>query len=139
MIETGEVKPKIIHLAKKWHAGRLQLLALVLLGKNYEWIQAPLEDFVKTDLRAHSIEEAIVLARKTWKEEGFFLVNCGYRYTLPERDEHGLEALFHQMAKSLASMTGVYQDEELGHLCLVQNVSLEARHLLDEFKVKKLI
>jgi hypothetical protein len=75
------------------------------------------------------VEEALRLARRHWKLHGFQTVKCGFRYTLPERDEHGMNALFHQMVASYSSSNGVYFDEELGHNCYVQNSSLEARAL----------
>lgn len=74
-------------------------------------------------------QEAIQAARKAWKTESFHTVNCGFRYTLPERDEHGANALFCQMAASYSSSTGVYFEEELGANCIVHNASDEARNL----------
>ncbi|MBA2369252.1 MAG: hypothetical protein H0V82_09550 [Candidatus Protochlamydia sp.] len=74
-------------------------------------------------------QEAIQAARKIWREGPFQTINCGFRYTLPERDQHGANALFCQMAASYSSPTGVYFEEELGANCIVQNASLEARDL----------
>lgn len=84
----------------------------------------------ETTVAASTIEEAIRLARHTWKEDFFRTLNCGFRYTLPERDEHGMNALYYQMAASYNSMNGVYFDDELGHNCFVQNASVEARNLM---------
>ena len=90
-----------------------------------------------TAVSATTIEEAIRLARRTWKERGFRTVICGFRYTLPERDEHGSNAFFFQMAASLSSMNGVYFDEELGHNCLVQGASSEAKELWQKFRDRR--
>lgn len=76
-----------------------------------------------TEVGAESLEEAIRLAYQTWK--GFTPLPCGHVFTLPERDEHGNDALFYQMAKSLASPSGIYFDEELGHNCIVKEIPLD--------------
>lgn len=83
----------------------------------------------ETDVLADNIQEALRLAARKWKTDGFRTVICGFRYTLPERDEHGINALFHQMVASYSSMNGIYYDEELGNNCFVQNASIEARQL----------
>ncbi|WP_068468267.1 hypothetical protein [Candidatus Protochlamydia phocaeensis] len=83
----------------------------------------------ETPVWGATTEEAILAARKAWRQAYFTPLHCGFRYTLPERDEHGINALFYQMAASYASMTGVYFEEELGSNCLVQNASIEAREL----------
>lgn len=88
-------------------------------------------DEAPTGVEAPHVEEAIRLAVKKWKLN---LVNCGFRYMLPERDEHGINALFHQMGASYESMNGVYFEEELGYNCIVQNASDEARQLWRELK-----
>ena len=61
-------------------------------------------------------------------------MHCGFRYTLPERDEHGLNALFNQMVASYSSSNGVYFEQELGHPCIVQNASIQARLLWKKLK-----
>lgn len=86
-----------------------------------------------TEISASTIEEAIRLGRKHWKRKSFRTIGCGFRYTLPERDEHGMNALFHQMAASYSHPAGVYFDEELGHNCRVDNASQEA---LDLWRIK---
>lgn len=85
-----------------------------------------------THVSAKTIEEAISKARKEWKNEYFRTAQCGYRFTLPERDEHGSPALFYQMKASYTSPNGIYLDEELGHSCIVKNASDEARSFLHE-------
>ena len=82
-----------------------------------------------TAVSADNIEEAIRLGNRTWKIDNFRTLNCGFRYTLPERDEHGTNALFHQMVASYTSPNGVYYDQELGANCIVHNASIEARTL----------
>lgn len=82
------------------------------------------------DFRAKTLQEAIALGEKNWKLDHFKLLGCGFLYTLPERDEHGMNATFAQMAKSQATPTGRYFEKSLGHLCFVQGASQEAISLL---------
>jgi hypothetical protein len=93
----------------------------------------------ETIVTAQTVEEAIRLGRNHWKDHSFRTLNCGFRYTLPERDEHGMNALFCQMAASYASSNGVYFDDELGHNCFVQAASIEARNLLKTLSLQKKI
>ncbi|MCB1119487.1 MAG: hypothetical protein KDK65_05965 [Chlamydiia bacterium] len=81
------------------------------------------------EVQGESVEEALRLAWR--KVEGFRPFHCGMRFTLPERDEIGMEAYYWQMAKALEG-NGVYFDEELGHSCSVREISLEAKELYRE-------
>lgn len=83
----------------------------------------------ETPIWGGSAEEAILSAYRTWKNEGIRFLHCGFRYTLPERDEVGTNALFHQMAASYSSSNGIYFDEEVSSNCIVQFASTEARDL----------
>ena len=89
---------------------------------------------IETAISGSTIEEALRLARKHWQFDSFRTVLCGFRYNLPERDEHGNNALFHQMAASYASSNGVYFDEDLGHNCLVNFASREAQDIWNKLK-----
>lgn len=89
----------------------------------YAWIT---ESGEEVGLSAPHIEEAIRIARR---EEGFQPLNCGFRFTLPERDEHGENALFHQMGASHEAFNGIYFDQDLGHNCIVREASQEALSL----------
>lgn len=112
--------------------GGVRYLYLRQLGDfHFAWFE---DDEEPTEVEAPHAEEAIRLAVKKWKEMGFNLLNCGFRYTLPERDEHGINALFHQMGASHESMNGVYFEEELGYNCFVQNASIEALDLYKKLK-----
>lgn len=82
-----------------------------------------------TPVAAYSIEEALRAARSYWKEEAFRTLHCGFLYALPERDEHGNNALFCQMVNSYSSPNGIYFEEQFGHNCLVQFASQEALEL----------
>jgi hypothetical protein len=96
----------------------------------FHWFEVESDGFEKeTPISASTIEEAIRLARKQWRYDSFSTLHCGFRYMLPERDEHGINALFFQMAASYSSPTGVYFDDVLGNNCFVQNASAEARTL----------
>lgn len=117
---------KLIHVAKIFTEGKYQLLFLRKVSNaEYRWF----ENKNPTPVFAPTIEEALRLAVRHWKDKSYQTIICGFRYTLPERDEHGINALFHQMAASLSTPNGVYFDEELGNNCFVQNYSLDARDL----------
>ncbi len=135
------VNPKIIHVAKihLLHAGP-RLLLLKQKGEGlYAWYEEHDGQEVETSTQAGSVEEAMRLAHKKWRQDSFRTIICGFRYTLPERDEHGMNALFHQMASSYNSPNGVYFDSELGHNCFVQNASNEALSILQRLKASKRI
>lgn len=70
--------------------------------------------------------KAISAAYKIWEKEYFRLLHCGFRYSLPTRDETGCNAFFWEMAKSYDSPNGSYFDERLGHPCYVDFASEEA-------------
>ena len=117
---------KLIHVAKIFKQDQDLLLFLRKISNSeYRWF----EDKTETLVFATTIEEALRLAYLKWKELSYRTIICGFRYTLPERDEHGINALFHQMAASISTPNGIYFDEELGSNCFVQNYSLEARDL----------
>lgn len=123
--------PKLIHVARfQPRDGRIHYLFLRQQGpKNFVWFEK--EDGLnssekETSVSGPTIEEAMRLAHRFWKDVSFRTLVCGFRYTLPERDEHGINALFHQMLASYKSPTGIYFDEELGHNCIVQRASSEA-------------
>lgn len=98
--------------------------------KLFKWYQEETDTGIQSD----RVIEAIRLAENEWKSKGFKQLNCGYVYTLPERDEHGNNALFSQMAKSLDSGNGIYFDEDLGHNCTVQQIPLESARLYRSLK-----
>ncbi len=117
---------KLIHVAKIFKNGtHIHLFLRKISDREYRWFQEKSE----TPVFAETIEEALRLAARHWRADSFRTIICGFRYTLPERDEHGINALFHQMAASISTPNGVYFDEELGNNCYVQNQSLEAREL----------
>lgn len=129
---------KLIHAARYfdgkgiWHYLFLRRLSPV----RYTWCEeSPDGTESLTEIEAITPEEAMRLAAKHWKLRSFQNVNCGFRYTLPERDEHGINAFFHQMAASNSSMNGIYYDEELGNNCFVQNASDEAYRLWQRLKI----
>lgn len=124
----------LIHVGK-YHPpkrGTRWLFLRKLSPHHYIWFEADGDNETKTEVEASSIEEALRLAHRTWKSHAFRTLICGFRYTLPERDEHGMNALFHQMATSQNTMNGTYFDESLGHNCFVQGASQEALELLKD-------
>lgn len=135
---SEEQKDKIIHIAKiQVLGGGCHLLFLKQKAPNhYVWVEEEEAQEKETAVEAQSIEEALRLGSKNWNRNSFRTINCGFRYTLPERDEHGMNALFSQMAASYNSPNGVYFDSEVGHNCFVQNASNEALNILQRLKAK---
>lgn len=117
-----------IHVACVQKGGQSTHLFLQKKGDEFVWI----ENNHPTEHKAKTVEEAIRLIWKLRKQPGtsFRMLNCGRLYTLPERDEHGTPALFHQMYASYKTPTGVFYNEELGHDCIVEHPSDEALRLL---------
>lgn len=109
--------------------GKQSLFLREVEPHKFVWFENNGPEETPTDISGPSIEEALRRARKHWRLHFFRTINCGFRYTLPERDEHGLNALFYQMVASYNSSNGVYFDDELGHNCLVNFASQEARTL----------
>ena len=126
----------LIHLAKYHppHQGERNLFLRKESPFRYTWFEEIDGKVIATDVSGSSIEEAIRLAHHAWKGQSFRTVICGFRYNLPERDEHGMNALFYQMASSYHSPNGVYFDKELGHNCFVQNASKEALEQLKQLE-----
>lgn len=123
---------KLIHIAHViGNDGRKKRLLLRKISEqHFVWYEEHGDNTeLETEVSADNIETAMKAASYKWKNDCFSTLLCGFRYTLPERDEHGINALFHQMAASYNSMNGVYYDEELGNNCFVQNASIEARQM----------
>lgn len=139
--ETENKPGKLIHIARIFTKGKWNYL---FLRKNsnghYTWLkELDSKDEEDSMVSGQTIEEAMRLAPRQWKNDSFTFLNCGFRYTLPERDEHGINALFHQMAASYSTGNGVYYDEELGNNCFVQNASEVAIKLWQRLKVQNRI
>lgn len=119
---------KLVHAAEIQIRGngRQYLLLRELAPFHYAWFldQGTKED--DTGVVAPTVSDAMLFARRHWKREAFRTVICGFRYTLPERDEHGSNALLHQMIASYSTSGKVYFDEELGSNCVVFHASDEA-------------
>ena len=84
------------------------------------------------DLNAASIPLAFVIARKAYPD--FNPIAAGYKYTLPERDEHGKEALYCEAVKSLESSNGVFFDEKAGHNVVVHLIPQKTIDLIRGLK-----
>jgi hypothetical protein len=121
---------KLIHVAEihRHKEKKCYLFLRQLDLYRYVWFLALTQE-IETPIWGATSEEAIAAAHKNWKQDFFRPLSCGFRYTLPERDEVGNHALFYQMIASYSSPNGVYFEEELGSNCIVQNASLEARNL----------
>lgn len=116
-----------IHLPEK---GKTLLLLREVAARDYCWYREIDSDVEEdTGIRGDTPEEALRAAHRHWRLHSFRTLICGFRYTLPERDECGMNALFHQMVASHRSANGVYYDEDVGHNCYVQNASQESLDL----------
>lgn len=126
---------RLIHIGIRhfFNKGKELLLLRKISPKQFTWFFESDGKEIDADISANSVEEAMRLAHHAWKKYAFRTIICGFRYTLPERDEHGTNALFHQMVASYKSPNGIYFDEDLGHNCYVQNASQEAISLWKRF------
>lgn len=124
---------KIIHIAKISDSQKKMAYLLLRQKAPHEFVWYT-EDNIPSEVKGATIQSAIQNAYKYWKLSNISMVNCGFRYTLPERDEHGNNALYCQMALSYSSPLGIYYDEELGHNCIVNFASDEAKDLLKRLK-----
>lgn len=122
---------KIIHIAKI-QSGRPRSHFLFLHNNDNElrWYQ---EDRTATSVASQTIEEAIRLANKKWEQKNFTLLNCGFRYTGPERDEHGTNAYFYEMGLSQTSPGGIYLVNGVPNY--VQGASQEALEIWKELNL----
>lgn len=124
--------PKLIHIARiqLQDRGLTYLFLRQVEPYRYLWFQDDQSGKeVETTIWGGTTEDALLAAYRTWRDAEIRPIHCGFRYTLPERDEVGINALFHQMVASYSSMNGIYFDEELGSNCIVQFASNEARDL----------
>lgn len=130
--------PKLIHIARiQSKGGGFKYLFLRKVDpQTFTWFEQNESNHseMPTAISSTTVEEAIRLANREWSDSFIKPLNCGFRYTLPERDEHGNNALFHQMAASYASSNGVYFDEDLGNNCFINFASREARELMQTLK-----
>lgn len=129
---------KLIHVAKIFTKGRWNYL---FLRKNevghFTWHEEHAQKTEEvTAVSGLTVEEAMRLAARQWMNQSFDTLRCGFKYTLPERDEHGINAFFHQMVASYNTSNGVYYDEELGNNCFIQNASEEAYQLWKRLKIQ---
>jgi len=125
-------KSKLIHVVRIQIKGKGAIYLFLRQVEPYRYVwfredQPGLE--IETTIWSGTVGDALIAAYKNWLTDDIYSLNCGFRYTLPERDEVGTNALFHQMVASYSSMSGVYFDEELGSNCMVQSASNEARNL----------
>lgn len=124
---------KLIHIASilVQNQGKTYLFLREIEPFRYIWFRNdPTGVETETEIWGGTVEEAILSAYQAWKYQEIRTIHCGFRYTLPERDEVGSNALFHQMAASYSSSSGIYFDEDLGSNCIVQFASSEARDFL---------
>jgi len=133
---------KLIHIAKLITGSKARKETLMLLRQvdndRYLWFQDDGHGGeTETTIDACNIEEAMRLAHREWKQQHFTTIKCGFRYSQTVRDTHGCNAYFYQMVESLKSLTGVYFDDEIGHPCLVQFNSREAKDIWKQLEKEK--
>lgn len=140
-MEKTQTLPKIIHAARRQAPGeKVKYLLLRMVDPaRFVWYEYDNQRTSQTDVEGVTLEEALRCARKCWRNDAFRTINCGFRYTLPERDEHGCNALFHQMIASYSSANGIYFDEEVGNNCFINFASTEARDLWKKLKKEDLL
>lgn len=131
------MEAKLIHVGKIFSPNQSYILLKKLDAFQYVWFikSHDNQEDIQTEIWGGTPEEAIQAGRKFWKYNEFNLLHCGFRYTLPERDEIGTNALLHQMLASYESMNGVYFDEELGSNCIVNLASQEARNFSKSLQI----
>lgn len=130
---------KLIHVGfiNRPRQGKSILYLRMTSDQLYSWFEEKVDSSgqeIELPIKSPTIEDAMRLAHREFRPFAFRTLICGFRYSLPERDEHGINALFTQMAASYSSPGGVYFDEEVGHNCFVQNSSLEALQLFRRLK-----
>ena len=115
----------ILHIARIQPKNRdIVYLFLCKNGeKGFRWF---LKNQVETPIATQSLEEAITLASKHWKEMHFRTVFCGTLFSLLYRDSVGKNALFWQMVLSYESPNGQYFDPKMGCKAFVDFASDEA-------------
>lgn len=134
---TQTLTGKLIHLGQYLlpKEGKRLLLLRQKDPSFYAWYEEqPNGEEKETEAGGSNIEEALRQAHKLFKPYSFRTIICGFRYSLPERDEHGINALFHQMVASYSSFDNIYFDQDVGHNCYVQNASHEALDLWHRLK-----
>jgi hypothetical protein len=138
MAEESKVHP-VMHISRiQTDGGNVGYLFLRKLSdREFQWFKEIDNSEHPTSIEADNIPEALRLAHRQWKNHGYRTVKCGSRFTLPERDEIGVYALFFQMVASYSSMNGVYFDVDLGFNCIVNNASLEAKGLWERLRKEK--
>jgi hypothetical protein len=137
--ENSPAIPKLIHVARIQNGSPIPtyLFLRKLNPQLYTWFEQGKNDAeTETSVSASNAEEAMRLAYRHWQNHSFRMLNCGFRYNLPERDEHGINALFHQMVASYSSSNGIYFDEDQGNNCFINFASEEARKLWKKLKSK---
>ena len=130
---------KLIHVAFIFRPsqGKSILYLRKTSEQEYQWFEEKAVDphqEAPLSIRAPTVEEALRLAHREYKNLAFRTLGCGFRYGLPERDEHGINALFHQMAASYSSPGGVYFDEDVSYNCVVHYSSIEALEMFKRLK-----
>jgi len=130
----------LIHIGKKVGSeGRSHYLFLRKVdSKGFVWFEVNRAfEEKETDCVAAEIPLAFTEARKKWHTDYFKLLHCGFRYSLPVRDEVGCNALFWEMVSSYSAPNGQFLDSASGQFYYVDNASDEALTLWRNLRNQK--
>lgn len=122
---------KLIHVALIMEKGAWSPIYLRKLDEqHFAWFTVnPDGSETQTPIDAISTEAAIQQAYPFWKSKNIRMLNCGFKYQLPERDEHGINALFWEMVAGYTSPNGIYFDQVAGSNFFVNFASQQALKL----------
>lgn len=116
--------------ARIWH------LVLRKESEFFHWFIYNTENknLIATSCKGPNIGQTCHLARLRWARWGFRTLHCGTLFILPERDEIGSPALFHEMVQSLSNSSGAVFDPNRGYSYRVDQISEEAIRFYKEIK-----
>ena len=136
--EKTDVAGPLIHVGFVRRKGpKKTFLYLRQIDKQFSWFEENERGQEQaTHVSASSISQALRAAQRQWRDETFTPLHCGFRFTLPERDEIGRPAYFCEMVNSFKSMTGVYRDAKIDGNCIVQKPSSDALDLWHALEAK---
>jgi hypothetical protein len=125
---TQKTAGKLIHVALIMDNGSWRPLFLRKIDdQHFAWFAENSDGTEeKTLIDGINTEVAIQKAYPFWKHQYIKMLNCGFKYQLPERDEHGINALFWEMVAGYTSPNGIYFDQVAGSNFFVNFASQHA-------------
>ena len=132
----------IIHVGKLYLPKRRKSQYAILRkleDNSFQWFIEDKNKELPSTVKGKTVSSSIRAAKRHWRDAAFNPLHCGMRYELPERDEHGSKALFHEMIKSQEVSNGIYFEESINQQCIVNSISNEALALMKRWKMEKKI